>query len=136
MSLVGSLPTQPNAPCGNWHRDCGAGLFGDEDLELSLPDYFFTALLPIEGPLTSENGSEFVLGSHRKDSASVGSSPRAVGTGEPGDVILLNGKTVHRGLPNVLSTPRPMIFVTYSAHWYQQGRDESCEYWQSTGLRQ
>lgn len=35
---VGSLPVQPGAAAGDWHRDIGTGLFG-EDADLALPDY-------------------------------------------------------------------------------------------------
>lgn len=132
---VGSLPTDPNAPAGQWHRDVGTGLFDDEDMELRMPDYFFTALFPLEDTLTSENGSECVLGSHRKRIADLGSSPRVVTAGAPGDVTIMNGKIVHRGLANT-SAPRPLLYVVYAAHWFEAGRDATREYWQTAGLKQ
>lgn len=135
VAAVGSLPTQPNSGPGEWHRDTGVGLFADEDLDMNLPDYQWTALFPLEEALT-ENGSEFVLGSHRKRLADLGSSPRAITAGAPGDVTLLNAKTLHRGLPNAFPTPRPILYVTYAAHWFQPYRDISREYWQTEGLKQ
>eukprot|EP00746_Dinoflagellata_sp_MGD_P011654 gnl/MRDRNA2_/MRDRNA2_124539_c0_seq1.p1 gnl/MRDRNA2_/MRDRNA2_124539_c0~~gnl/MRDRNA2_/MRDRNA2_124539_c0_seq1.p1 ORF type:complete len:342 (+),score=65.73 gnl/MRDRNA2_/MRDRNA2_124539_c0_seq1:105-1130(+) len=132
---VGSLPTEPNAPCGNWHRDAGSGIFGDEGLEIALPDYFISSLITLEEPLTVHNGTEVVLGSHRMSAVELSNGQRATCTAEPGDVVLINGKTVHRGLPNTLGKARPMVYVTYCAHWFQQIRDISVEYWQTEGLK-
>ena len=39
--------------------DIGTGLFG-EDADLSLPDYYFNALIPLD-EVTRENGTEIVL---------------------------------------------------------------------------
>jgi hypothetical protein len=44
---VGSIPAQPGADAGDFHRDIGEGLFG-ESFDLQLPDYYFNALIPLD----------------------------------------------------------------------------------------
>jgi len=65
MTTFGSLPTQPHAVGGDWHRDIGEGLFG-EDLDMQLPDYYFNAIIPLDDNGTAVNGTEMLLGSHRR----------------------------------------------------------------------
>ena len=126
---VGSLHIETGADAGDWRRDSLGGLFDDIDLELQLPDYQITAIMPIEGPVPADCATEFVLGSHRVASpASLASLPRVIATGRPGDVTLLNAKIAHRGLA-CKEQSRPMLYVVYAAQWLELGRDASREYW-------
>jgi hypothetical protein len=47
LMRVGSIPAQPGADAGDFHRDIGEGLFG-ESFDLQLPDYYFNALIPLD----------------------------------------------------------------------------------------
>ena len=42
-----TIPAQPGADAGDFHRDIGEGLFG-ESFDLQLPDYYFNALIPLD----------------------------------------------------------------------------------------
>jgi len=129
MSSCGTLPALPGAEAGSWHRDINL-MFGDEALDLSLPDFYFNLLVPLE-PVSSENGTEMLLGSHKLLQKEVGQCPRGVVQGEPGDVFIFNGKIVHRGKPNQAQTAvmRSLLYVVFSARWFEQGREKDVSKW-------
>ena len=126
VKTVGSLPTAAGAAGGDWHRDIGEGLFG-EDLDLRLPDYYFNALVPL-GAAAPAAGTEIVLGSHATPVAGLEKASIAVAAGAPGDVFFFNGKCVHRGRPNPTDAGRrDLVYVVYAAKWFEQGRDPTAE---------
>ena len=125
VKTVGSLPTAPGAAGGDWHRDIGEGLFG-EDLDLRLPDYYFNALVPL-GAAAPTAGTEIVLGSQAAPVARLRLRDVAVASGAPGDVFFFNGKCVHRGRPNATDRRRDLVYVVYAAKWFEQGRDPNTE---------
>jgi hypothetical protein len=138
MTTFGTLPTQPHAVGGDWHRDIGEGLFG-EDNDIKLPDYYFNALIPLhnnpERDAEVRNGTEFLLGSHRCGMDELDKCQRVMASGKVGDIIFFNGKLVHRGCPNMSSVARNMVYVVYSAKWFQQNRDPKGEVaYQSTQM--
>ena len=127
VKTVGSLPTNAGASGGEWHRDIGEGLFGEE-LDLKLPDYYFNALVPLSPTDPSPNsGTEIVLGSHKVGIAGISSLETAVASGTAGDVFFFNGKCVHRGRPNDSHEKRDLVYVVYAAKWFEQGRDPNSE---------
>lgn len=86
----------------------------------------FNALIPLD-PVTAQNGTEIVLGSHTMPTEGLGGCDRAVAVADLGDVIFFNGKCVHRGCPNFTDTWRSLIYVVFAAQWFDQGRDPSLE---------
>ncbi len=115
---------------GRWHRDTSP-LFKwnptspdkeDAGNVVIVPDYYFTCFIPLD-PLDGENGApEFILGSHR-----VAGSPDAllglpVATVKcaPGDVIVMNGKTLHRGTPNRTEKARDMLYAVWAPPWFNE----------------
>jgi len=131
MHACGTLPALPGAEAGLWHRDINL-MFGDEALDLSLPDFYFNLLVPLE-PVSSENGTEMLLGSHKLRQSEVAGCPRGVFQGDAGDVFVFNGKIVHRGKPNQAQTAkmRSVLYVVFSARWYEQGREKDESGWVS-----
>ncbi len=131
MSCTGTLPTFPGASGGPWHRDVNE-LFLNEALDLSLPDYYFNLLVPLNS-ISTDNGTEFALGSHKALQVDVNALPRGVAAAEPGDIILFNGKTVHRGRPNTSpgAGMRSLVFSVFTARWYEPGREERDPKWLS-----
>ena len=129
---AGALTTFPHAHTGQWHRDIGDGLFGNESLDLSLPDYYFAALCPLD-ETTVEQGSELLLGSHTVlagglgEAISAGRVRRVIAAAKPGDVLFFSGKVVHRGMPNPTESTRSLVYTVYTAKWFEQGRDASRE---------
>ena len=120
---------------------CDVGLFGKEDLDIRLPDYYFNALIPLHSSDTAvRNGTEILIGSHRCRMDGLEACPRVMASAEPGDVLFFNGKLVHRGCPNRSELPRNMLYVVYAAKWFSQNRDPAGEVYQSlempTGKRE
>jgi hypothetical protein len=61
---VGALTTTGRCADGGWHRDPGS-LFDDEKLDLAIPEFYVTMLVPL-GTTGADNGAtEFILGSHK-----------------------------------------------------------------------
>ena len=54
-SHVGALTTTGRCADGGWHRDPGS-LFDDEALDLAMPDFYVTMLVPL-GPTGASNGA-------------------------------------------------------------------------------
>lgn len=130
MMNAGILTALPGASAQDWHRDIAAGLFG-ESLDIALPDYLFTAIMPLE-IVTREQGSELVLRSHKIVTADLDPQKdveRVAAFGDPGDVVLFNGKVIHRGLPNPTNATRSLLYMVYAAEWFEAGRDQGKEHW-------
>lgn len=132
LKAAGALTALGEAEVGDWHRDTGEGLFGDEAVDLYLPDYYFSALFPLD-ETSAEQGTEFVLGSHKIPSSQLDNQPRKIAAGNPGDLLIFNGKMVHRGRPNAKKTSRTLGYLVYTAKWYEQGRDPRFEHWTGGG---
>lgn len=115
-SLGGSGPT-------DMHRDVypilnkteGVNLSG---LDLLLPPYYFTVLIPLV-KITRENGpTEFIKRSHHHqvvdESIAQIYSPLLL----PGDFIIFDGRTLHRGAPNNTTHQKLIAYITFIAKWY------------------
>eukprot|EP00747_Dinoflagellata_sp_TGD_P169078 gnl/TRDRNA2_/TRDRNA2_197046_c0_seq1.p1 gnl/TRDRNA2_/TRDRNA2_197046_c0~~gnl/TRDRNA2_/TRDRNA2_197046_c0_seq1.p1 ORF type:complete len:341 (-),score=47.16 gnl/TRDRNA2_/TRDRNA2_197046_c0_seq1:67-1089(-) len=132
MHACGTLPTFPGAEAGPWHRDVNL-MFGNEALDLSLPDFYYNLLVPL-GPVSAANGTQILLGSHKLTQCQVSQCPRGVVEASPGDVIIFNGKAVHRGRPNTGPTAaqRSVLYVVFAAAWFEQGRKIYAHDWRSS----
>ena len=134
LMTAGTLTADAGAAVGGWHRDFADGLFADESLNLQLPDYFFTVLAPLDD-VSAEQGTELVLGSHKlrtgelSGALTTGAARRVIAAARPGDVLVFNGKVVHRGMPNPTARSRTLVYLVYTAKWYQQGRDPTQEFY-------
>ena len=97
-SHVGALTTTGRCADGGWHRDPGS-LFDDEALDLAMPDFYVTMLVPL-GPTGASNGAtEFILGSQRMTVAECAAAPSlrfGMACAEAGDVVLFNGKCLRK----------------------------------------
>jgi len=131
VQKVGSLPIEPGAQAGKWHRDVGVGLFHNLDLEMTLPDYYMTVIMPLfNSSVTLQTGTEVIIGSHRTNNdTEIKSLPHYVGQGQPGDMTVINAKVLHRGLPNNNPTPRHVLYMTLASPWLQLSRNRSEEFW-------
>jgi hypothetical protein len=49
---------------GTWHRDAYS-LFDDETLDLKLPTFYLTVLIPLVDVLPGDSTTEFIVGSHK-----------------------------------------------------------------------
>ena len=111
-----------------------------------LPAYFFTVFMPLYDSTHPGIGpTELALGSHlltgelkRKTVAEqypagdvvdriVGASPGGVATmGSPGcecnagDIFIMDGRLLHRGLANLSEQARPLVYMSFCRPWYHE----------------
>ena len=110
---AGALPTllpSEEDKGGTWHRDAYS-LFENETLDLALPWFYLTAILPLSDLGPGEGATEFCLGSHKANLGALGITTRegveAWAEGQPkleatmraGSICLFHGFTLHRGGP-------------------------------------
>lgn len=114
---AGALPSIGKSDHGNWHRDVYS-LFNDENLELSLPTFYFTILIPLV-EITMENGpTEFLVGSHKLPKNKFNTCDSLYGVAKLGSIIICNGMTYHRGTKNTTDADRSMLYLIYHKNWY------------------
>lgn len=115
-SLGGSGPT-------SMHRDVYPMLNSSEGVnldrvDLGLPPYYFTALIPLV-EITSENGpTQFIRGSHRVGVVDESHAEIYAPLLVPGDVVIFEGRTLHRGSANRSESERLIAYITFVAIWY------------------
>jgi len=117
---AGALPSESRCSVGFWHRDT-LPLFQDEKIDILLPPFYYTVLIPLV-PMTLDNGAtEIILGSHRKsddelEMADDRSHFKAVC--EPGSVVVFDGRCCHRGMPNISGSDRSALYMVWHKAWY------------------
>ena len=130
-TLVGQTQEVTDAG-GLWHRDAYS-LFGDEALELQLPPFYCTAIIPLDTLQHGEGSTEFVVGSHKVNLSAAGlttvedvanwaaAQPRLEAACEAGDVCLFTGYVLHRGAPIVRlrhgRRSRDVLYITFRKAW-------------------
>ena len=130
FKTVGLLTTDIDCPSfGRWHRDVSS-LFSmsSEPAEndaanlRALPDYYFSLFFPLT-PMSEApcGGPEFVIGSHRHRICDYADRlPVARPVCGPGDAIIMNGKLIHRGTPNLSNVRRDMLYAVFAPRWFDE----------------
>lgn len=115
-SLGGSGPT-------DMHRDVypisnkteGVNL---SELDLQLPPYYFTVLIPLV-EITRENGpTEFIKCSHLIPIVDESQADIYSPLLSPGDIVIFDGRTLHRGTANQTAHEKLLAYITFTANWY------------------
>jgi ectoine hydroxylase-related dioxygenase (phytanoyl-CoA dioxygenase family) len=119
----GAIPTEAGAGPIDMHRDVyplqntttGVNL---GELDLLLPPYYFTVLIPLV-EITNENGpTQFIKGSRRTMCVAVDEAEIYSPLLSPGDVVIFDGRTMHKGSANNTNEQRMIAYITYVAEWY------------------
>jgi len=115
--VTGALPIKGNEEStGDWHRDT-VPLFSP-DIDYKLPPWYYTTLVPLQD-LTLQNGATmFIPGSHKCCYEDAKNFPRARFEAKAGSVILLDGRILHKGMPNTTPTTRTVLYSVYVKNWY------------------
>jgi ectoine hydroxylase-related dioxygenase (phytanoyl-CoA dioxygenase family) len=115
-SLAGSEPT-------NMHRDIYPFLntpigVNITSLETTFPPYYFTVLIPLV-KVTKENGpTEFIQCSQNQDIVDDSKAQVFAPLLSPGDFVIFDGRTLHRGAANKTQEERIVAYITFIANWY------------------
>jgi hypothetical protein len=123
---------------GLWHRDAYS-LFDDEALDLSLPPFYYTILIPLDNIDEYSGGTQFILDSHKinlskmnitnndKLNKWINENKHKIYTPKlkVGDICLFHGYTIHRGLFNYSSNTRNLIYIVIKKNWYNDEPTEN-----------
>lgn len=119
----GAIPSLPGSGPTDMHRDIYS-IYNNskgndiDELDVRLPPYYFTVLIPLV-QLTEENGpTEFIKGSHRAKSVDESISETVSPLLAPGDIVVFEGRTLHRGRANQSNEERLIAYITFTAKWY------------------
>ena len=116
---------------GYWHRDAYS-LFNNEELDLSLPPFYYTILIPLNNIDAHSGGTEFILGSHKTNLSRMNitnnkelcnwinknNALKYTPTLNSGDICIFHGYTIHRGLFNYHDNDRNMLYIVFKKNWY------------------
>lgn len=117
-SLSGSGPTDMHRDVYPIFNDL-AGDYDIDHLDITLPPYYFTVLIPLV-QITPENGpTQFIKGTHKKPVVrEVEKEPIYAPLLSPGDVVIFDGRLLHRGSANQSKEERMVAYLTFVANWY------------------
>lgn len=113
---------------GKWHRDTsilfktGKGVLADDEFNNNLPDYYVTVFIPLVDLHKDNGATQIILGSHRRACNDLNDLSLTTLECSAGDIILMNGKCLHRAMPNISETNRNMLYVIYTTEWYAEER--------------
>lgn len=122
---------------GHWHRDAYS-LFNNESIDLSLPPFYYTMLIPLQYTDETCGGTEFILESHKinltkKNITNTEKLLEWIKNDVPeryipklnvGDICIFHGYTIHRGLninnlsPNENNSKRDLLYIVCKKNWY------------------
>ncbi|MBT5571097.1 MAG: phytanoyl-CoA dioxygenase [Alphaproteobacteria bacterium] len=118
LGSVVAVTSLPGAEDQEFHIDMPL-LFGGEDVDVRVPSYCLTLVLPLVD-MNAENGTTaFYPGTHK----SVLDEPADLDPVFPdvpvGDAILFDARVWHYGTANVSSAPRPVFYNSYQRSWFR-----------------
>lgn len=119
----GAIPSLGKSGPTDLHRDVypilntckGTNL---DAIDINLPPYYFTLFMPLVA-ITQQNGpTQFIKGSHRKQVMDEREEEIYAPLLSPGDVVIFDGRTLHRGQANQTQEERLIAYITFIANWY------------------
>ncbi|MEO8400954.1 MAG: phytanoyl-CoA dioxygenase family protein [Gammaproteobacteria bacterium] len=129
----GAIPSESGSGPTDFHRDVYPILNTTEGVNLDTPDlclppYYLTVLIPLV-EITPENGpTEFIKGSQHIKIVNEDTSDIYAPLLSPGDFVMFDGRTMHRGSPNKSKDERLIAYMTLVANWYHDQTFEINDY--------
>jgi hypothetical protein len=118
LSSFTTVVSYPGAAIQHTHRDHNI-LFDDTDPGLQLPVYAINCSLPLIDVDAQTGPTALWPGSHRWPSGITPPPHTAFSCPfERGDCILMDYRTLHTGLPNRGTRPRPILYMVYARPWF------------------
>lgn len=125
--VEGALTLDANTQSyGKWHRDTPQLFKFSEDLYVSdymnicLPDYYFTVFIPLNDVTESNGPTEVIPGSHKMSVNDSLSANRYNLLANCGDIIIMNGKLLHRSSPNSSNENRDILYMVFAPSWLHE----------------
>ena len=130
IASFGSVVAMPGADEQAIHLDHPPLFGGEQTLQLDLPVYALTMVVPLVD-LTPETGTTAIWeGSHRgnerfKMLQRLMGQPDFANASLPyakrGDVYLMDYRVIHGGMANRSEVARPILYIVYSRPWFRDG---------------
>lgn len=119
----GAIPSLPGSGPTDMHRDIFPVINTTKDQDMcemdrNLPPYYFTVLIPLIEISKELGPTEFIQGSHRELSVDINKKDIYAPLLSPGDVIIFDGRTLHKGAANQSKETRLVAYMTFIANWY------------------
>lgn len=120
LGSFGAVIALPGAEQQHIHQDHPA-LFEDEALDLQLPSFAVTLVVPLIDLTPATGSTQVWKGSHRlspleefaKDTSSIPFVPT-------GSCYLMDYQLWHGGTPNISNQIRPILYIVYYRSWFQE----------------
>lgn len=113
-----TVVSHPGAPRQQAHRDHDH-LFPQPGIATSLPIYAVNVAVPLVDVDLKVGPTGVWLGSHRLgQKVSVQEGAMAISPLQRGDCMVLDYRTLHAGMPNQSTLPRPILYMVYSRRWF------------------
>ena len=125
-ALAGSGPT-------DMHRDVYSFLntttgVNLDTLDAKMPPYYFTVLIPLV-QITAENGpTQFIKASRHRLIVDESQEEIYAPLLSPGDIVIFDGRTLHKGSANHSHEERLLMYITFVANWYHDQTFEINDY--------
>jgi len=113
-----TVVSHPGAPRQQAHRDHDH-LYPQPDVATNLPIYAVNVAVPLVDVDMKVGPTGVWLGSHRLgQKVSVQEGAMALSPLQRGDCMVLDYRTLHAGMPNQSTLPRPIVYMVYSRRWF------------------
>jgi len=110
--------SHPGSPQQHAHRD-NDHLFSEPGVGPGLPVYAVNVAVPLIDVDLQTGPTGVWLGSHRSGQViSVQNQEMKAAALRRGDCMLLDYRTLHAGMPNLGSQPRPILYLVYARRWF------------------
>jgi len=113
---MGVVISHAGAGAQEIHRDSNF-LFGGLDLEIGLPPFAMTMLVPLLDVTPEMGPTEFWPGTHRHRDETSDEPPLSLAI-NAGSVILIDSRVLHRGGANISGPVRPTAYFSFHRPWY------------------
>lgn len=120
VGAMSSVLSFPGAPDQFLHRD-SLPIFGDDyTVDMAIPPYAITMLIPLVDCTKLTGCTKVWPGSHLRENPNEAEERPPL---EPevgvGSVLFTNSKLLHRGGANLSDIKRPLIYLTYHRKWFR-----------------
>jgi ectoine hydroxylase-related dioxygenase (phytanoyl-CoA dioxygenase family) len=118
LSSYTLVASHPGAPWQHVHRDYHH-LFADQGVAVRLPPFAINVIVPLCDVDRGTGPTAIWSGSHRWPEGRPTSPQGAVGPEtRRGDVVLMDYRTLHAGMPNASDVVRPTLYLVYARPWF------------------
>ncbi|MEQ8386659.1 MAG: phosphotransferase [Coleofasciculus sp. A1-SPW-01] len=120
LGSFGAVIALPGAEQQHIHQDHPA-LFEDEALDLKLPSFAITVVVPLIDLTPATGSTQVWKGSHRlSQSEELEKRNSSVPFVSTGSCYLMDYQLWHGGTPNISNQVRPILYIVYYRSWFQE----------------